>query len=102
MNIGNAIRLCRNQRGLTLSELAKICGFSVSYLSMLEKGKRDPSISTVQSIASALSVPMNILVFLGSDSSELEGMSIELTEKLSHTALSLIGSFKANPDVLHA
>lgn len=90
MNVGKAIRLCRTQRGLNQSELANIAGISVSYLSLLERGKRDPTFSTVENIASALDVPVSILVFLAANEEEMSGLSPELREKLSYTALQLM------------
>jgi transcriptional regulator with XRE-family HTH domain len=90
MNVGNAIRLCRTRRGLSQSELANIAGISVSYLSLLERGKRDPTFSTIEGIAKALDVPVSILVFLAANDEEMSGLGSELREKLSYTALRLI------------
>jgi transcriptional regulator with XRE-family HTH domain len=92
MNLGKAIRLCRIQRGLNQSKLANIAGISVSYLSLLERGKRDPTFSTIEEIASALDVPVSILVFLAANDEEMSGLGSELREKLSYTALRLIES----------
>ena len=41
MNIGQAIQLARSKRKLSQAELAKRAGISVSYLSLLERGRRD-------------------------------------------------------------
>ncbi len=90
MNLGRAIKLCRTQRNLNQSDLAELANISVSYLSLLERGKRDPNFSTVQDIASALKIPVSILVFLGADEKERAGISPELAEKLSYTALKSI------------
>ena len=90
MNLGKAIKLCRTQRGLNQSELANIAGVSVSYLSLLERGKRDPAFSTVEEIANALDIPVSILVFLAANDEEMSGLGHELREKLSYTALRLI------------
>lgn len=90
MHLGNAIKLLRTRRGLLQSELATKAGISVSYLSLLERGKRDPNFSTVEQIASGLDVPLSVLVFLAADREELEGLSPELQEKLSYTAFRLI------------
>ena len=92
MNLGKAIKLCRTQKGMKQSDLAGLADISVSYLSLIEQGKRDPNFSMVQNIASALKVPVNILVFLSAEQDELKGMSAELAEKLSFTALQLIGA----------
>lgn len=90
MNLGKAIKLCRNQIDLTQSELAEEAKISVSYLSLLEKGKRDPAFSTVEKISRALKVPVSILLFLASEEGELKEITPELSEKLSLTALRLI------------
>lgn len=91
MNLGKAIKLCRVQRDLTLTELAQRAGISRSYLSLVERSMRDPTFSTVESLATALEVPISILVFLAADGEELEGISGDLAQKLSYTALRLIG-----------
>ncbi|MCB9458112.1 MAG: helix-turn-helix transcriptional regulator [Anaerolineaceae bacterium] len=90
MNLGKAIKLCRTQRGFSQAELSRIAGISVSYLSLLERGKRDPNLSTVEDIAQALEVPVSILVFLAAEDDEMVGLTPELREKLSYTALRLI------------
>lgn len=91
MNIGHAIKLCRQQRKLTQTELAVRAGVSVSYLSLLERGERsDPGLSSLEKIAKGLDIPMTILLFLATDDSELSGFSAELKEKLSTAALDLM------------
>ena len=90
MNLGKAIKLCRVQKSLSQSELSKLADISVSYLSLLERSKRDPNFSTVQNIASALNIPVSILIFLATDRDEFRDLSQELVEKLSYTALGLM------------
>lgn len=90
MNLGKAIHTCRVKRGLSQAELARRADCSVSYLSMLENSKRDPTMSTVQSIATALGVPIEILFFLGAEKGELAGIDKELAGQLALTALELL------------
>lgn len=90
MNLGKAIKLCRTQRNLSQSELATAAGISVSYLSLLERGKRDPTLSTIEDLATALKVPISILMFLSVDHEEMSELGTELGEKLSYMALKLI------------
>jgi transcriptional regulator with XRE-family HTH domain len=90
VNLGRAIKLCRSQKGMTQSELAKRSGISLAYLSVIEQNKRDPTMSVVESIARSLSVPLNILFFLAADKTELSGLSEEVREKLSRAALDLL------------
>lgn len=63
-SIGRAIRFLRLGQGLGQPELAERAGLSVSYLSLLERGKRDPATSTVIKIADALGVPLLLLVYV--------------------------------------
>lgn len=90
MNIGRALSLCRTQKGMTKTQLSKAAGVSISYLTLLEQGKRDPNLSTINQICKALNVPMSIFMFLASDSEDKGGISNELSEKLAYTALSLM------------
>jgi transcriptional regulator with XRE-family HTH domain len=90
MNIGKAIKLCRIQKNMRQFELADLAKISISYLSLIEQGKRDPNFSVLQEISKGLDIPMSILVFLATDNNELKEMSPELFEKLSVTALELV------------
>lgn len=90
MNLGKAIQTSRQRRKLSQEALAKLAGCSVSYLSMLENSKRDPTISTVEKIAAALKVPVEILFFLAAEKGELAGINKELAGQLALTALELL------------
>lgn len=90
MNIGNAILLARTKRKLSQAALAERAGISVSYLSMLERSKRDPALSTLKRVANALGMPLEILFFLGAESGELTGLNRELAGQLAYAALELL------------
>lgn len=90
MNISRALKLCRTQKGMTKTKLAEKANISISYLSLLEQGKRDPNLTTVNKLCNALNIPESIFMFLASDVNELNGISTELAEKLSLTALQLM------------
>lgn len=82
MNFGATIRQCRKLRKMTQAQLAKDAGLSVSHLCLLEKDKREPSIGAVESIATALKIPMSILVFLASEQEKISELNIEHINKL--------------------
>jgi len=92
MNIGQAIQLARTKRKLSQAELAKRAGISVSYLSLLERSRRDPPLSTLRRIAAALVMPLEILLFLGAEDSELGTLNRELAGQLAITALELLNA----------
>lgn len=64
INIGKAIKFYRTQRELSQAELAELAGISISYLSLLERDKRDPTISTIEALANAIQVPRLYTGFL--------------------------------------
>jgi transcriptional regulator with XRE-family HTH domain len=92
MNISKALKLCRTQKGITKTELAEKADLSISYLSLLEQGKRDPNLSTINKLCIALNIPASIFMFLASDVNELNGISKELAEKISLTALQMMAA----------
>lgn len=57
----NPVRVLREFRAMTQTELAKAAGLSQSYLSEIERGSREGTISTVKAIAKALAVPLTVL-----------------------------------------
>lgn len=63
--IGPKVRELRQQKGLSVNELARVTGFTPSYISQLERNMTDPSISSLRKISSALEVP--IYTFLEDD-----------------------------------
>jgi len=60
--LGASIKEQRGNRGLTQQALAKALQLSVAYLSLIERGGRNPPITTVVAIARALGVPTARLV----------------------------------------
>ena len=92
MNIGQAIQLARSKRKLSQAALAKRAGISVSYLSLLERGRRDPPLSTLQRVSAALLMPIEILFFLGAEDGELGQLNRELAGQLAITALELLNA----------
>lgn len=90
MNIGNAIKLARTSKKLTLNDLATLSELSQSYLSLIESGKRDPSLSILEKISHALKMPVPILIFLGSEQDEISGIDQETQNRLSQSVLEII------------
>jgi transcriptional regulator with XRE-family HTH domain len=90
MNIGSALKICRAAKSLSLREVAAQSQLSVSYLSLIEAGKRDPSMKIVQAIAQAMQVPTPIVMFLAADANELVGIERSEIERFSDLALRVI------------
>lgn len=53
---GDAIRAIRKQRGVSQESLALQCGLDRTYISGIERGTRNPSLTNILKIAVALEV----------------------------------------------
>lgn len=56
--IGREVRAFRRQQEITVAELATITSLSIGMLSKIENGNTSPSLTTLQTLANALSVPL--------------------------------------------
>lgn len=90
MNIGRAIRLARTARKLSQAELAQAVGVSISHISLLEAGKREPSFGLLEKICSALGTSPIILIFIAADSGDLAGIDDRTRKILSALAVELM------------
>lgn len=61
LSIGERIKLCRKQQGMTQAALALALGISPVNISQIETGRRSPTIDTVKVIADALGVSISDL-----------------------------------------
>ena len=57
--VGSEVRSLRNARGIKLQELARRTGFSIGYLSQIERGLSSPTVDVLQKIAQALGVTIS-------------------------------------------
>jgi len=90
MNLSKTIKQCRKVKKMTQKDVAEKAGISVSHLSLLETNKREPSISVLEDIASALGVPLGVLIFLSVDQSKINEIKKEQLEALTHNIMDLI------------
>jgi transcriptional regulator with XRE-family HTH domain len=60
--LGERVREHRKDRGLTQEALAQSLGLSVAYVSLIERGGRNPPYTTVIAIAHALDVAPSAMV----------------------------------------
>jgi ribosome-binding protein aMBF1 (putative translation factor) len=56
------IRAWREYKNMRINDLAKRVGISGSFLSQIENGKRNPTIETLKTIASALDIEPEMLI----------------------------------------
>ncbi len=65
--IGGRVASLRQLRGLRVSELARAAGISASLVSQIERGRTQPSVSTLFAISEALQVPVDSFFRAGSE-----------------------------------
>ena len=56
--VGRRVRALREDRGLSLSALARLAGVGKATLSGLENGTRNPTLETLYAITAQLGVPL--------------------------------------------
>lgn len=64
MNITKKIRELRENKGMSQAELAKAAGLSTTYISLMESGKKSPTLKSLEKISTALDIPFPVLSFM--------------------------------------
>lgn len=90
MDYGKALRIARAVAGIQQKDLATRSKLDSSYISLIEMGKRKPSMKTVRSLSAALGIPSDLFTLMASeeedltfaDSSELEEVGKSLVKLL--------------------
>jgi|ERR1019366_959843 transcriptional regulator with XRE-family HTH domain len=62
MNLGSAVKLIRTARKIRQRDLAERIKVSPNYLSMLEAGRRTPSLDVLRLLAKELDVPAGLFL----------------------------------------
>jgi transcriptional regulator with XRE-family HTH domain len=70
--LGRAIRLRREELGISQEDLALELGYDQGWISHIENGRANPAYGTVDRLARALSLPLSELVLLA-ESVETKG-----------------------------
>jgi len=66
MNIGQVIKELRNKRKVSQQKLSKLLGITQGYLSLIEKGEREPGMGLIQKIAHSFGIPQQLIFLLAS------------------------------------
>jgi len=62
LELGKKIKTLRQKQNISQEQLAQQCGFDRTYISMLERGKRNPSFLNLQKLCTGLQVNLSILL----------------------------------------
>lgn len=62
VHFGDRLRACRNRADISQEALSEISSLHETEIALLERGRREPRLSTIIKLASALEVPLHELV----------------------------------------
>lgn len=100
--IGREVRAFRRQQEITVAELSNLTGLSVGMLSKIENGNTSPSLTTLQTLANALSVPLTSFFRRFEESREAvhtptgEGVEIDRAGTRANHQYQLLGHIGSN------
>ncbi len=100
--IGREVRAFRKKKNITVAELSALTNLSIGMLSKIENGNTSPSLTTLQSLANALSVPLTAFFKTYEERREAvhtksgEGVEIERAGTRSGHQYNLLGHIGAN------
>lgn len=98
--VGERIRFVRNERGLTLDDLAKKAGISKSFLWAVENDKSDIGGENLINITNALGASVEFILKGGRQ--DMENEPVEIPSELSEAAQSLGLTFRQTLTLLTA
>ena len=100
--IGRKVRAFRRKQEITVSELSASTGLSIGMLSKIENGNTSPSLTTLQTLANALSVPLTSF-FRGFEETRIavhtkggEGVEMEREGTRANHQYNLLGHIGSN------
>jgi len=100
--IGREVRAFRRKQEITVAELSASTGLSIGMLSKIENGNTSPSLTTLQTLANALSVPLTSF-FRGFEETRMavhtkagEGVELDREGTRAHHQYNLLGHIGAN------
>lgn len=79
LTVGASLQRLRAARGMSMRTLAKTSGLSANALSMIERGRTSPSVSTLYKLADALAVP--VTAFFGTPEERLQVIHLRAPER---------------------
>lgn len=91
MNTAKTLRILREMAGLRQRELAERVKVSENYLSLVENGKREPSLKFLQKVAEEFGIPTSVLVWDELNADEISDPDLkQIAEKINDLYWSII------------
>ena len=100
IEVGQYVKQCREEAGLTQESFAELIGLGVKHVSAIECGSVGVSLPTLRRMSKALSVPADVLLFGAPDKTEQEGRTAELQGMLSRLSRLPYGKFRVVKEII--
>jgi len=80
-NIGKTIKLLRQLAGIPQKDLAKRISFSQNYISLIENGKKEPSLKLLRKLGAELNIPVSAFFWNDLEIDNISDLRIKETSK---------------------
>lgn len=97
MDYGKALRLGRALSGLQQQQLAEKAEIDASYISLIEQGKRTPSVKFIHKMSRAMGIPPYLFTFLAMESEDTELLDNKELASIGEALTKLVLNYGANP-----
>ncbi len=92
MNIANALLRTRKDLGYTQTAAADLANITQTYLSLIENGKKVPSMEVIDKLAEIYEVPMAIMMWRAIEEKDIPKKKLQLYRTLKPPIDDLINS----------
>ncbi len=96
MNYGKALKIARSARNISQKDLSDAISLDPSYISLIEKGKRIPTIETLEKIVKSLNIPIHLFFLLASGKNQMKKMPSSKKAGVAELLLDLLLSTEKN------
>lgn len=100
VEVGQYVKKCREEAGLTQETFADLIGLGVKHVSAIECGAVGVSLPTLRRMSRVLSVPADVLLFGISDEMEQQNRVSEIQGLLSRLSRLPPGKFRVVKDIM--
>jgi transcriptional regulator with XRE-family HTH domain len=97
MDYGKALKLARALSGLQQQQLAERAEIDASYISLIEQGKRTPSVKAIHKLSKATGIPPYLFTFLAMESDDTEFLDEEELASIGEALTKLVLNYGAPP-----
>lgn len=93
MNIGESLRRIRFEKNMKQTDVAAKAKITQTYLSQLEKGRKEPSQSVIAKLSKVYNVPAGVIMFYAMEEKDVQKNKLEHFRKLKPVIDELIKGF---------